>query len=241
MFVELSPFHIRRFRGHCRFQGTDIANAVIRLDRLTAIVEQQEMLYPASLHRRRLRQRQQVRADQQDPGFGLGQHRPDILGSQARIERMAHCAHADNPVPAFKMALTVPGERRDPVALAHAKPMQGGRRRARAIVKRGIADPLDRSVRRCRHHLREGVPFCSVGKKLVESQCIILHRTVDHWQPSALGGSGGEMIPTFQFHGILPVARRRHTTASCSAAMPGKRLCPTRGSAPKCMKALSCA
>src|SRR3546814_10218859 len=49
-----------------------------------------------------------------------------------------------------------------------------------------------------------------------------LHRTVDHWHPAAFGGSGGEATPTFQFHDMSPAARRRHITASWSAAVPGR-------------------
>src|SRR3546814_8000158 len=90
------------------------------------------------------------------------------------------------------------------------------RHRARAALKRGIADPRDASVRPGRYGFGIGVPFGGVGKEFVERQAIGLHRTVDHWHPAAFGGSGGEITPTFQFHGMSPAARRRHITASRS-------------------------
>ena len=88
---------------------------------------------------------------------------------------MANGAHADDPVPALEMALAVPGKRRHPVTAADAEPVQGSGHRARAVMELGISDAVDRSVRRCRHHLGERVPFCCVGEKLVERQCIVLH------------------------------------------------------------------
>ena len=88
---------------------------------------------------------------------------------------MTHRTHADDPVPAFKMTLAVPGEGRDPVTLAYAEPVQDGGDGPRPVIERIIAEPFDRSVRRSRHHLAAGVPFCSMGKKLVERQCIVLH------------------------------------------------------------------
>src|SRR3546814_2771455 len=69
--------------------------------------------------------------------------------------------------------------------------------------------------------LFRSVPFGGVGNEFVERQAIGLHRTVDHWHPAAFGGSGGEATPTFQFHDMSPAARRRHITASWSAAVPG--------------------
>src|SRR3546814_5476499 len=101
---------------------------------------------------------------------------------------------------------------------------------ARPIVECRIGDAPDASVRRAGHHFGVGVPFGGVGEEFVERQSVGLHRSVDHWHPSALGGSGGEARPTFQFHGMSAAARRRHTTASWSAAVPGKRLCAARGS-----------
>src|SRR3546814_18852400 len=121
------------------------------------------------------------------------------------------------------MPLRIPRERRDAVPGAHAYRMERPRHRARAFVKRGIADPGNASVRPGRYGFGIGVPFGGVGKEFVERQAIGLHRTVDHWHPAAFGGSGGEAPPTFQFHDMSPAPRRRHTPASWSGALPGRR------------------
>src|SRR3546814_3733176 len=65
-------------------------------------------------------ERQQVGADKQYARFGLHQHRADLRRGQARVQRVAHRAHADDPVPAFEMPLRIPRERRDAVPGAHA-------------------------------------------------------------------------------------------------------------------------
>src|SRR3546814_10211239 len=96
------------------------------------------------------------------------------------------------------MPLRIPRERRDAVPGAHAYRMERPRHRARAFVKRGIADPGNASVRPGRYGFGIGVPFGGVGKEFVERQAIGLHRTVDHWHPADFGGSGGEITPTFQ-------------------------------------------
>src|SRR5690606_26212003 len=61
------------------------------------------------------------------------------------------------------------------------------------------------------------MPFCCVDKKFVDCQGIILHFSHLHRQSFDTDGSGGDIIPTFQFHCISPVAMRRQTTSSCNA------------------------
>src|SRR3546814_12057890 len=121
------------------------------------------------------------------------------------------------------MPLRIPRERRDAVPGAHAYRMERPRHRARAFVKRGIADPGNASVRPGRYGFGIGVPFGGVGKEFVERQAIGLHRTVDHWPPAAFGGNGGEATPTLQFPAISPAPRRPHITPPRTAPVPGDR------------------
>lgn len=51
----------------------------------------------------------------------------------------------------------------------------------------------------------------------------------------ALGGSGGEARPTFQFQAILPVAWRRHMTSSFRLYMPGIKCVAGCGASVKSM------
>jgi len=53
----------------------------------------------------------------------------------------------------------------------------------------------------------------------------------DHRQPADCGGIGGDCRPMFQVQGVAPSARRRHTTASCRANIPGMRSSAGRGAA----------
>jgi len=98
------------------------------------------------------------------------------------------------------MRLTVPGERRHPVALRHAEPGEQHGNRACAILQRRIADPGDRSVVARGDHLGVRVPFGGVVQELVQRQREILHTSVDHLQPVTLR-STGDTMPVFQFHG----------------------------------------
>ncbi len=53
--------------------------------------------------------------------------------------------------------------------------------------------------------------------------------------PATAGGIAGAASPTFQFHPIVHVDRRRHITRSLSANMPCNRSRFAAGIAAKCM------
>ncbi|KAK0329058.1 hypothetical protein LTR94_038299, partial [Friedmanniomyces endolithicus] len=57
----------------------------------------------------------------------------ELVGEQARIERVAHRAHAHDREPRFEMARIVPGHGGDPVAATDA---QGGERGGQAPCPR---------------------------------------------------------------------------------------------------------
>jgi hypothetical protein len=50
-----------------------------------------------------------------------------------------------------------------------------------------------------------------------------------HRHCALFAGSFGEAMPTFQFHGMSPLARRRQTTSSFSSYMPGISCVAGRG------------
>src|SRR5690606_22584949 len=100
---------------------------------------------------------------------------------------------------------------------------------AAAAVEPGIADATGHRALVGGDDFAIGMPFRAVFEDPVERQRVVLHLAVDYRHASASGGSGGEMMPTFQCHGWSPCARRRQTTFSSSSNMPGMRWVPGRG------------
>ena len=130
---------------------------------------------------------------------------------------MAHCAQPHHRIPALHVRLGVPGQRGNATARPDAQIMKHRSHALGTFTKPGIPDAGRAAVRTRRHDFCPGAPLRCMVKKLVERECVVLDCTVDHWHCNSFGGKGGERTPTFQFHGMWPAARRRHTTSSCKA------------------------
>ncbi|MNN33685.1 hypothetical protein D3C81_1474510 [compost metagenome] len=58
----------------------------------------------------------------------------DLVGKQARIDRVQHGARTGHGIVRFQMPVAIPGQGGDPVAHADTEAMQGVRQPARALV-----------------------------------------------------------------------------------------------------------
>ena len=85
------------------------------------------------------------------------------------------------------------------------------------LVHRSKVLGKDRFLNKYYWFEHNGMPFGGVVEQLVERQRERLHHAVGHRHSGAGAASGGAAMPTFQFQATSPAARRRQTTASCSA------------------------
>jgi hypothetical protein len=167
------------------------------------------------------RQRQQVRADDQDACLGLRDHRRQLSAGQSRIQRVTRGTHAHDRVPDFDVRLRIPRESRHAIARAHAETREHQRGVAAAAIELRVTDARNGATLAGCHHLGMRMPLGGVFEELVESQRVRLHRAVVHRHCAASGGIGGEARPTFQCQGMPPAARRRQTTLSLNSYIPG--------------------
>ena len=77
----------------------------------------------------------------------------DLLGEEARVQRVVDRAGAGDAVPGFEVPPAVPGERADAVADADAVLDEALSHLERALADRGVARLVDRPLDRARDHL----------------------------------------------------------------------------------------
>jgi hypothetical protein len=122
--------------------------------------------------------RQEAEIGEDDPVFSVVDDVAELLGEQARVERVADRPDAHDPVPGLDMAAGVPGQRRDPVARQDAEPQQGVGHPLGAGVDRGIAGADDRPLDRAADDFAVAVPGLGVVEDLVDRQRPVLHQPV---------------------------------------------------------------
>ena len=113
---------------------------------------------------------------------------------------MAHCAHSHDAVPALHVGLAVPSERRHAMPALHAESFQHPRHRTGTLAQGGIANAGEAAVKTARDHILGGVPLRCMVDHSIKCQREVLHGAVCQLHAGTSGGSGGEMMPTFQFH-----------------------------------------
>ncbi len=94
-------------------------------------------------------------------------HVGKLRDAQARVERAAAHPHAERRIPAFHMALAVPGEGGDAVAARDAERREGTGEQVAALPQRRIVDPRNRAASPAAgDHLLLRMPFGGVGEEL---------------------------------------------------------------------------
>ena len=103
------------------------------------------MAHALHLRQQLLDGRQQVQVDEEELILGVIDDVDDLLGKEARVDRVADRAHAGNAVVQLEVAVAVPGQRADAVADLDAQREQrlGDLLRARVGVAIGVA--MDRA------------------------------------------------------------------------------------------------
>jgi hypothetical protein len=86
--------------------------------------------------RDRLDHRQEGEVEEQHAILGVVGDVDDLVGMQARVERVQHRAQSRDRVVELEVAVAVPGERRDAVAVARPAASALAIRRARAASSR---------------------------------------------------------------------------------------------------------
>jgi hypothetical protein len=102
-------------------------------------------------HRRESRgelfgERQGGRVDEQPGVLGMIDDVGDLVGVQARVDRVQDGAGAGDAVEQLEVPVRVPGQRADAVARSHAEPAQRGRQALRPAVRLGVGVAVDRPV-----------------------------------------------------------------------------------------------
>jgi hypothetical protein len=107
------------------------------------VAHEHEVAHRLHLGRELLGQRQQARVEAQHRVLGVVGDPLDLLGKQARIDRVAHAARAGHAVVDLHVAMAVPGQRGHPLAGRHAQRVQRLRELARALLDAGPVAAVD--------------------------------------------------------------------------------------------------
>ena len=118
VFVELRPGKVVISLRHQILERHDVAQGRLRHVRL--VREDDECLDHVDLLRKLLEDRNKGQVDEDHPVFGMVHDIGDLLGKEARIDRVADGTNSHDAVPRLKMTPRIPGQRPDAVANANA-------------------------------------------------------------------------------------------------------------------------
>ena len=174
ILVEAAPLGVGRMRLD---QGLE-AERPLQVDLGHVVLVGQD---DEGLHRRHLvaifhQHRQEGQVGEDDPVFGVIDDVAELVGEEARVERMAHRPDAHDRVPGLHVPAGVPGQGRDPVAGLHAHGQERVGDAPRPLLQLGIGRPHDRTFHRPRHHFAAAMPLGGVGQEPVDRQRPVLHQ-----------------------------------------------------------------
>ena len=166
VLVQLRPFEIAVL-GRDQFLVTKQIGKV-DLRHMRPVAHRDPALHALARGSELLHQRSEGEVEQHVAVFGMVDDVDELFRKQARIDGVHHRSHAGDPVEGLEMAVAVPGQRADAIALFHAQPGKRLRQLARALVRFpvGVAVQGARAVRRrafdrARHDF--GVAMVPVG------------------------------------------------------------------------------
>ncbi len=125
----------------------------------------------------RLQQGHEHRVDTDEAVFGMVDDVHDLLGEQPRIDRMTHVSAAADAVVNLEVAVVIPGERCDAVALLYAEFCQRVSEPSR--TRHGFADrvAMPRIVGGNRDYLAIAVEFFGMLRYRGDKQLRLHHQT----------------------------------------------------------------
>ena len=159
-----------RGRGHVRFVG-----------------HHHDLLDRGELVRDPLHQLDEGEVHEQHPVLGVVDDVDDLLGEEAGVHRVQHGAHAGDAVEELLVAVAVPGQRADPVAVFDAEPGHEVGDAPRAPLAFGIAVAVDRAFDGARDHLAVAVILRRVANQRRDHQRDLLHQAVHGSSPRSVG------------------------------------------------------
>jgi len=119
--------------------------------------------------------RQEAEVEAQHAVFGMVDDPAQLVGVQARVDRMQNTARAADPVVELQVAVAVPREGADPLAEREPCGIEGVGHLARARRHRAPAGPVDVAFDPARHDF--GVAVLPVGEfeQRGDQERLILH------------------------------------------------------------------
>ena len=127
--------------------------------------------------------RHEVQVDEDDLVLGMVGDVGNMLGRQARVQRVQHRADAGDAEIELEMAIGVPGDGADPVAELDAQTLQGFRQLLGPLVRVLVPVAVDRPLDGARHDLDVGIGGGRIVDDLRDQQRTVLHQTL-HGVPS---------------------------------------------------------
>ena len=124
-----------------------------RLWPAAAVGHRHPVLHALALGGELLDQRREREIEEHDRIFGVADDVGELLVEQTRIDRVGDRAHARDRVVELEVAITIPGERSDPVSGNDAQPRQGAGEPARASMRVAVRIAVDRPFDGARHDL----------------------------------------------------------------------------------------
>ena len=126
---------------------------------------------------------------------GVGDDVGDLIGVQARVDGVADRADARDAVVDLQMAVGVPGQRADPLAVAHAQPAQRVRELGRALAGSAIRRAVDRPLDAARDDLHVAVEAGRVLDDRAHQQWGLHHRAAHRLVYSVKGTGKRTYLP----------------------------------------------
>ncbi|MHC2407966.1 hypothetical protein ACVJGC_000557 [Bradyrhizobium diazoefficiens] len=142
------------------------------------------------LRRDRLDDRQRGAVDEQQAVFGVVDDVDELLGKQPRIDGVQHIAHARRGVEHLEMAVGIPGQRADAVALLHAETLQGQRHALDAWESVRIGVAMDVALDLARDDLRLAVIVGGVLDQAADQERHVHHQSLHHFLRIAMSLHG---------------------------------------------------
>jgi hypothetical protein len=131
----------------------------------------------SDLRRDHLDQLDECQVDEQHLVFGIVHDPGDLVGKQARIERMVDRSNPKDPVPGFQMPPGVPGHGGDPVADTATVTFQALCQLQRAGADFGVVRAVKRPFDRTRYDFSLAVINCRMIDDLVAQKRPFLHHS----------------------------------------------------------------
>ena len=117
------------------------------------------------------------RIDEDQPVLGVADDVDELVGEEARIERVTDRAHAGHAEVEFDVAMAVPRQGSDPIADTDAEPAERLGETLRALVGLAVAVAMDRTLARARDDLGVGVVVAGVLDQVRDQEREIHHQS----------------------------------------------------------------